>query len=59
MNLHDMQLLSHKQFYLYFTEVYLQGGQSHFQAGSHQLIVFSSIRLVQLSLLEGGFQSTP
>ena len=49
MNLHDMQLLGHEQFYLYFPQVYLQGGKSLFQDGSHQLIVFSPIRSVHMA----------
>ena len=44
-----MLLLTRGQFHLNFIQVYLQGGQSIFQDGPHQLIVFSSMRLVQVA----------
>ena len=42
--LHHMPLLTREHFHLNFIQVYLQGSQSIFQDGSHQLIVCSSIR---------------
>ena len=36
-----MLLFTHDQIHLNFIEVYLQGGQSIFQGGPHQLIVFT------------------
>ena len=42
-------LLTREQFHLNFIQVYLQGGQSIFQDGPHQLIVLSSIRPVHVA----------
>ena len=44
-----MLLFTREQFHLYFVQVYLQGGQSIFQDGRHQLIVFSSMRPVHVA----------
>ena len=47
-----MLLLTRERFHLNFIQVYLQGGQSIFQDRPHQLIVFSSIRLVHVGQTE-------
>ena len=44
-----MLLFTREQFHRNFIQVYLQGGQSVFQDGLHQLIVFSSIRPVHVA----------
>ena len=44
-----MLLFTREQFHLNLIRVCLQGGQSIFQDGSHQLLVSSSIRPVQVA----------
>ena len=51
-----MLLFTREQFHLNFIQVYLQGGQSIFQDGPYQLIVFSSIRPVHVA--QTGFFSS-
>ena len=54
--LHHMLLFTHEQFHMNFIQVYLQGGQSILQDGSHQLMVCNSIRPVHVA--QTGFFSS-
>ena len=51
-----MLLFTGEQFHLHFIQVYLQGGQSNFKDGPHQLIVFGSLRPVHVART-GSFSS--
>ena len=43
-----MLLLTRERFHMNFIQFYLQGGQSNFQDGPHQLIVLSSKKPVHV-----------